>query len=396
MRAAKVEKISNISFYILIISLCWPIKYTTISIVIFLLFSIVRYQFKPFLGVKSEPAILSLGSYLLLILVYFFFEDDKDYGVKFLERYAIILVIPFIYHHSKNNSTSNFRKAIILYLISVSVAVSWSMYKSVQELAEFQLYSLSVVMTEQTVIDSNYFAFFVTISIAILSHDIFRSRQFSGKVFLLCAITLFFLGYLTLLAARVALFGAFFIVTLRAILFFKARGKVASMIITGLLTSIILVAVVYFSPYLKQRVITFYTHGLESDFRYYEFKAAFNAIQASPVVGYGISKPDEVLMVQYKNMGFVEGIKFGFNSHNQMLQSMLHFGVFGILLMLLIYINLVRASISSRDFLFMSFAFMFILFSFTEAVFERSKGILLISFFTGFLLAQRRQNLYGT
>ncbi|MFT7297776.1 MAG: O-antigen ligase [Sphingobacteriales bacterium] len=127
------------------------------------------------------------------------------------------------------------------------------------------------------------------------------------------------------------------------------------------------------------------TEWMGRSLRLQKWLYALELIKENPVIGVGVGDaPDELMRIYAKN-DFHIGLKKKFNSHNEYLQFAIHSGVLGLLFLLFSLAYPAWVGLKSQKNLFLAFVILFSLSLITEAMFERTKGLMFFTFFYSIL-----------
>jgi O-antigen ligase len=111
--------------------------------------------------------------------------------------------------------------------------------------------------------------------------------------------------------------------------------------------------------------------------RAFQVRAFYEIFREGKVgwLGLGYKNSQEALDNKYKEYNFYPGF-YGFNFHNQYVQTFAELGVIGFLMMLLLFGFLLYNAIKSKDFLFISFVVLVFSICFTESLLWRQRGMI--------------------
>lgn len=127
------------------------------------------------------------------------------------------------------------------------------------------------------------------------------------------------------------------------------------------------------------------TEWMGRSLRIQKWQYALELIKENPIIGVGIGDAPDELMRVYAENDFQIGIKNKFNSHNEYLQFAIHSGILGLLFLLISLAYPAWVGLKSQKNLFLAFVILFSLSLITEAMFERTKGIMFFTFFYSIL-----------
>ena len=94
------------------------------------------------------------------------------------------------------------------------------------------------------------------------------------------------------------------------------------------------------------------------------------------MVGIGIKGGYENLYEEYLRIGFEQGYRYKYNAHNQFLESVLSFGILGLLSLSFIFMFSFYKAIKSKDSIAIIIIMVFFIFMLTESILVRHSGII--------------------
>jgi len=119
-------------------------------------------------------------------------------------------------------------------------------------------------------------------------------------------------------------------------------------------------------------------------------KTAISAIKEKPVFGWGTGYVRPLIQDEERAHSLGIETPYSFNQfHNQYLEDMVQFGVFGILTLLVLLGWILWVGIREKNFLLLSFLAIYILFFWTESTLFIAKGITPFTFWLCFLMKNK-------
>jgi len=116
-------------------------------------------------------------------------------------------------------------------------------------------------------------------------------------------------------------------------------------------------------------------------------KTAISVIKEKPVLGWGTGYVTPLIQDEERAHSLGIETPYDFNQfHNQYFEDMVQFGVFGILILLVLLGWILWVGISEKNFLLLSFLAIYILFFWTESVLFVAKGVTPFTFWLCFLM----------
>lgn len=332
--------------------------------------------------------------YLSYIVSYFFAADKHEVG-KLLERALPFLLFPLFMIMNKQFITKNtLRLALHIFVISCIILglYVWGVIFSqgIEKIFKEDHYYNPIIrniFSDTTGIHLPYLGMLFVFAALILLYDVFAVQ--ARNYFLLAARLLaivFLLISVAAFMARMSLF-IFFVVAV----FFTLR-KIRSLrhlIGVGLLGIIIIVGVLLL-PSSQRRVKESLSAKYELphagqpseevNFRYGVYHCVNEVLKEHWLTGVGVDNVQKELdncYSAYTYRGTDDYINISYNSHNQYLDIMLKYGVFG----LIIFLISLLWGIKNRNILYQGFIIIIFMALLTENMFTRQVGVLFFTFF---------------
>ena len=115
--------------------------------------------------------------------------------------------------------------------------------------------------------------------------------------------------------------------------------------------------------------------------RIHKWMNTLELISEHPILGTGVGDMQDELQKVYKRNKFDIAYNYRFNPHDQYLQTWAASGMFGLLILLLIYFVSLKYAIDSKNKLYIALVLLLFLSMITESMLERQKGLVFFSFF---------------
>lgn len=305
------------------------------------------------------------------------------------------IVFPVLFATVDKISPQSVKKVLLAFVLSNLLASfyclwgAYLVYKSTNYVNVFFYHHLS----EHIGISAIYFSLYCVFSIYILFFYFLFKKQ-NSWVRLLCLLTT---GYLTFFVVVLSsktmiflLYGSALVFTVYSFYYF--RSKWGALIFSVLLVAMPVLLVKF--PYVKARVnetqIKEYRGSIDDQnglaVRGVLWESSWDLIRARPLLGWGRYGAPEALQKRYLQLGFKEGAKEYYNSHNQYLYTWLCYGILGLGIFLLYAGNLLFYFSRNRNFLGICLMCLFLLANITECMLEVQKGIVFFFLFSNLFL----------
>ncbi len=119
-----------------------------------------------------------------------------------------------------------------------------------------------------------------------------------------------------------------------------------------------------------------------------EWKGVFTALEGHWWLGHGSGAGQLALRAAYEKIGFQVGLHYDYNAHNQYLETWLHNGLIGLLLLLAVFALAFRAAWQQKNWLALWFVVFMMLCLLSESMLLRHRGVLLLAVYLPLMLRQ--------
>ncbi len=362
---------------------------------------------------KARPYMLLFIFYYLLHLLSLFWSDDKVEATNQLSMRLPILLFPLAIGTMVINTQLKDR---IIYAIAIvttvaaliSLGLSLSQYRATGNSGYLYNDSLTVHFWLQSI----YVAMLVNISIVGLIYLLSKRPSFITMPGLLYLAIFVLFGYHFLLASRSAmilLYGGLFLYAVYYII--KKRKYLEG---TTLILGMFIGAFILFKFFpktiqrFKELTYTSFQYGSTAAESHYDMKLSdeqwngantrlalwscgWDVAKNNMITGVGIGDRIQAVNEVYKAKNFTMAIQTKKNVHNSYLDSLLTFGIGGLLIFLLGFVVLPLIDVTKRRNLFDLFVVTaFIVSMIFEVYLGRSIGSMLTGFFFSFLAATKK------
>lgn len=274
-------------------------------------------------------------------------------------------------------------------LLNVSINLSYAVYRGIIENEQginFWYFTYEF-LSEPFGIQPIYLGLFYVFGILILNH--FKSET-TNSYFYNATILILTLG-IFLLSARIAILCLILLIPLQLLLIKKL--SVRNILI---LISIFGIAFLFAiqNPVVKNRIFKVTKEGnfySGTSLRSAIWESAYNVSKNNLVWGLGEKKADLLMVEAYKDKELKVPVQQRYHSHNQYLQTLVQYGIIGLLVLLgALFWPMIKV-LRKSDYLGFLWLLLFSISAVTESVFTRQWGILSFAFFTSLLLLNGRK-----
>lgn len=325
---------------------------------------------------KRIPLFIILSSLFWIALIGLAYTQNMSEGLKNLQKSLPFLVFPLILLSIDiNKKTTRFLLKYFSYSVVIAsvFALSKGLFLKANNLGSYFHFSRLEFIFDK---HNTYFALFSLIAIAYFLFNLSRKNWH----YLVCILYLFALLYL--LSVRISIVG---LVVIISVFLISKRKSIPTKYYYVLLLSTLLPLLFYFTPSFQDK---FNPHTPEGEAisdigsRNIHWQAVINTIgQDNLLLGAGTGDGHNTLFDTYRVFNFETGYVYKYNAHNQYLEIMLFYGLIGLFLMALLFLNLIKINIKERDFIALAIIFLFLTFMITESILLRHDGIVVFALF---------------
>lgn len=406
----QLTKFYNYSFLLVASFPLFSIRISTFILAFWFIMSvIVLFKKKSYnsLSKVSYRNIAILSLYYIFLLVNYIFSGFDNNLIKFLETDALFLLFPlFIFINKDYIATKTLKNTLLVFFGSNLILAMICWFKIFQtgffKLLEKDSYYHPVfrgLFAKTTGIHLPYLGLFFVFSIFIAYFFIIKTnskKHVKILVFLSCIVLL---ASILTFSARMAL-GTFFVIIFY-LTFKEIKGSLRKILTLFLLTSFAIILVIN-SP-VKKRIAEIFNTKLELpsgklndkshlvNFRYGIYYCSYNIIKNDIFVGIGKNNVSESLQLCYDNFSynnFDDFKKRNYNTHNQYIDLIISYGVFGFIIL---FSSIFYGWYHSKSSLYKVFLITIFLALLTENLFARQLGVVFFTLFnTLFFIIDRR------
>jgi O-antigen ligase len=322
--------------------------------------------------------------------------------IMYLEGSVSWFVFPILFATTEKIKGQSIQKLLLAFVVSNLCASFYCFWKAYQEykLTNYINVFFYHHISSHIGISAIYFSMYCVFCIYILFYYfLFKKQKFWTRLICL-ATTVYLTFFVVILSSKTMIFLLYIsalVFTVYSFYYFKSKW--GALILSLLLLTIPMLLVKF--PYVNARVrstqIKEYNGSADDQnglaVRGVLWESSWELIQARPVLGWGHSWGQLSLQEKYLQMGFREGSKNNYNSHNQYLYSWLCYGLVGLTILLIYFGSLLTSFIENRNFPGVCLLFLFILANLTECMLEAQKGIVFFFLFANLLLYHSRKRV---
>lgn len=394
-------KINILNFLFFLVGFSIPISYAVNSISMAVLFA---YSFI-FFNKKNYTSILEKGfvihvlfvTYFLLQFLGVFYSANQEVGFSYVLKNIVFLMLPITFINLQNAlSPRNLKLGVLGLFLSVLLILSSIYSKIITDMFSnkldisallYRFVRVNFVSKGFVQIHPPYFGLLVVFSIVFVLHIKISTHRIYN----------YFLKFIIVAFLLMALYGisSFMSVILLSVMFLGyviyliSQGFFKQMMILFLTVILLVVIFIKFdgtalllkSPgtSLLGRIEWSFVKGKGDTSRPDNWKSVYQVIKQHPLLGVG--SDGGINQLQKYRPENSESFRDKHNAHNQYLETCLRHGLIGLMLYLVILGSLVKLAIKSKDIIFGSFIFIFVLASMTESFLVRQIGLTFFIFY---------------
>lgn len=213
------------------------------------------------------------------------------------------------------------------------------------------------------------------------------------------------LVFLLLISARMSLLA--FVISMLWLAWYLGwrQGKKRLLVLSLLGTVVFASAIFWVLPQRLQQRFTELTHlnyNLQAEsindfsgltIRLAEWEGVWIALKDDWLIGHGTGAGKQALQLAYESLDFRVGLAYGYNAHNQFLETALSNGILGLLMLLLVFVMAFFHARKQQNWLAMWFLIFFFLCIQTESMLIRHRGALFFALYLGLTMLSAKYSL---
>ena len=392
---------------ILLIVLPFGNQYVTNSALTLVLFnSIISLRLKDWAKAFINPIFVLSALFYIYLYISLYWSANPTTGLLQLETKLSLLIAPFVLVANKRLITLNHKElflkvfvvanalALLLILfIAAYKAIDAGAFYYIPEGSKSKVYFFTYVSLAQPLMHPGYLSTYF--GIAILSAIFLFITKSVRKWLWLGLLIWLFLGMI-LVQGRINILALFVVLSLGGLVAAIRLKRYKWLFIPAIPAFLFVVLLAFGNKAIKARFLqmpdfNYNISGTHEDFnsatyRLAEWTCAADVINQNPVKGVGIGSNTQALMKAYENRGFWEGLRQGFNAHNEYLEIAMIGGFIGLALLILLLGGYAYFSFRNGDYLTLAALTFFALSMITESMLERAWAIILYAVFFPLML----------
>lgn len=383
-------------------ALIWATSYWTVFnnyiVWIFALYTIYT-GWQTFSKPTWDDAVFFLPIILFIVYVAgMFWSLDLSEGYHEVEKRMALAAFPIIFFFVKNKFTRKditgilytflffcFALSLVCYTYATWQSIHHGSFKVVEQTERIYYYFSYKYLTYPVSLDPIYVSLYTNFSILIL---LFRPLNKKAITFLLLV---YFVVFNILVASKAGIIGLGLIFSLLCLSYIRNKVFAAGICLVALA---FLTWGVFSSKFLKERFIVSTQFDYEVPWagnwnstsqRLAIWSCAVETISKVFPLGYGTSNGQLALNETYKSKNYIRGYEDQYNAHSEYLYTLLDTGVFGIVVLVFVFVWPLIESLKYKDNLFLYFLILIFFYFFVETVLARRDGGVFFSFFYSLL-----------
>lgn len=402
----------KISYYLLaalLISLPFDRFFSQLFLAAFIAHSLIfinRQKLKQAFGLP----VLMAGAVCIVTLTGLAYSPDRKQGTEDLLRQSPLLLFPFflllsqfpVYHYRKN--------LLEIFGFTCVIVILYLFFDALYTIVSFHLpfsalFSIAFInhnFSRPIEMHATYLSMYLGLSLAFFMQCFLEAQTLKRRILYGIAMIILLAGMFQL-ASRSVLIATIFIFVIAFPLFLPKGIIRLRFIAVSLTISLLALAGILTINSFKNRYVTelkndltnvaMSNEALEPRLKRWEF--VMELIRQKPVMGYGSGTERRVLKDIYFENRFYNSFLHGLNAHNQYLSNWLKTGIWGLAILLASLVYGLLWAWKKKDVLFASFMLYCCIVSFSENIFDVSKGIFFYAIFYSLFIFSRVKNSEG-
>lgn len=407
------DKLTVYALYAFAFSISLGQKLSTITILIWLVFSLISLKPKKFTVDRKLLVLPVLYGIYVISLIY-----TENFSFKYFEQKASLLAFPllfFLNSYKYNKETVN--KTLLFFVIGCLVSAIYSYANAFLNALVFEnntfafkpQVDVDVDFLESSIKGGNYFygnyfsvlhqtvyyAMFLCLAIAIL---LFKSNILKRNIHRLLAIA--FLSLTVLQVSSRAGVATLFVIII--IYLYTKFSKKLFVVASAFVVLVMLPALLLLNPRLKNAAKNIITSGVSfhnednnsASLRIMTWDASIQVIKNNPIIGVGVGDAYDALKEEYRKKRYVTPYRDTLNSHNQYFQFFVECGIVALIIFFSQLLLLLKEIKLKKELGIIILMFLIII-SFNalfESIFNHYSGIMFYSFFFCLLMISKHNH----
>ncbi len=332
---------------------------------------------------ENSKSFLVVSSLFIISIIGLVYTSNFNEAMTNLK--SPFLIFPLIIFSVRPLTRNEVGKLLDLFSIATILAsllgigkALWFHYNGLGEY--FYYLDFAKVLNKHT----TYFSLFVCISIINIAYGLSFKKNI--KTFYRLAALTFLVFVLYLLSVKMSIICIIIVLALSIIIAFmeKGHGQLKTKLVKIFLLFIL--PMIFFTPNFKERILSEKSSNLSERIQLWS-GVMDSYLKNNLFLGAGTGDGHMGLATSYEEIDYDIAAKNEYNAHNQYLEQLLFYGLFGlILLVVLIFYTFVALFDKNQPLFFLIFLSFFV-YMFSESILERHSGLVLFSFLTSVFLS---------
>jgi O-antigen ligase len=389
---------NKISYYLLaalLITLPFDRFYSQLFLAAFIIHSLIFIN-----GQKIRQAfrlpVLMAGAVCIITLAGLIYSPDKKEGTSDLFRQCPLLLFPFFLLISQFPVYQYRKNLLTLFGLSCVVVIIYLFIDALLTIISFHLpfsalFSIAFInhnFSRPIELHATYLSLFLSLSLVFFMQCFLAARGFKKRALFVLGMLVLLAGLLQL-ASRSVLIATIFIFIV-AFPLFLPKGTIRFRFITSaLVISLLALAGILTISSFKKRYVTELRNDLTTsalnnedlEHRVKRWEFVMELISHKPLTGYGSGTERRILKDIYFDNKYYNSFLNGLNAHNEYLSIWLKTGALALGFFLASLLYALILAWKRKDVLFAAFMLCCCIVSFSENIFDVSKGIFFYAIF---------------
>lgn len=341
------------------------------------------------------------GAVWIITLAGLSYSPDRKQAMEDLLRQSPLLLFPFFLFASQFPVNRYRKRLLTIFGITCVIAIIYlfldSLYTIIHHHLPFSaIFSIAFInhnFSRPIEMHATYLSMYLSLSLVFFMQCFLAERVLRTRIAYVIAMVIILAGLLQL-ASRSVLISTIFVFVVAFPLFLPKGALRLRFVIVALTISLLALAGILTISSFKKRYVTelkndltntaLNNETLEPRVKRWEF--VLDLIHRKPLTGYGSGTERRILKDIYYENKYYNSFLHGLNAHNQYLSIWLKTGICGLAFFLVSLLYGLRWAWKRKDVLFASFMLFCCIVSFSENIFDVSKGIFFYAIFYSFFI----------
>ncbi len=353
------------------------------------------------------------SSPFILVCLGMLYTEDLKYGFGYVERNAMLMVLPFVIFSSRKYLTPKFIKTILFFwafiITGACVLCHYHVFQKIiadqrpiSDLWNYYKFTYSYLSGYINIFPS-YLALYICLSLATIGYYLFSNPR--SKILILggSLAFIYLLIFLFLLNSRTQIISAFVVILVISVLVIKNKKFSLLTSVIGIITLAVFLTIFSVFPNLKLRFIekpkSQIAQMLKGENSTGSFSSRFNLLKCGMetigfkewIIGHGTGDAQNELVKCYTAKGDEYLIANQYHIHNEYMNRLTMHGLAGISLIILIFFISIRNAVEKKKLIYGIFLLFIIIAMVPHNILSMHKGVVFFGYFNSIFFLQKNE-----